>query len=328
MIRAIVVLACLLSTISLLAIDEKPPSYPSLDYDSAHTHEIKPHRDTIPLEGIRSGLNQLRLTLTVSPTGDVLAAEASGDGAIMKFWPQLEKEVRQWRFVPFQEDGKAVMAQVEEYLNLVPPERLPKLHAAPPTLGPDSKVAITLRRSGCLGSCSAYTVTASTEGIVFDGGFSVVAAGKHIDQVDPNKVRELARKFVDHDFYSMDDRYVAVVTDCPMYILSISIAGHEKEVMDYVGAWEGMPAVVTELEEDVDTFARSERWIEGRKGLVDALKAEKFDFATFEAQVMLKEVASRGDAATMSEFLKAGVPLAPLRSPSRRRPTWRSRSRM
>ena len=315
MVRSIVILTFLLSSVSLWAFDKQQPSYPSFEYDVAKIHEIKPHRRTIPHEGVRAGFNQLRLTLTVSPTGEVLDADANGDKEILKLWPKLKSEVLQWKFLPFTDNGKAITAQVEEYLNLVPPERHPKLHVTPPVLRADSQVAMTLSRSGCMGSCPAYTVTVSTEGIVFDGGFSVVAAGKHRDTASPTAVRELAKKFIDDDFYSMEEKYVAGVTDCPTYVLSISIDGHNKEVMDYVGEWEGMPGVIAELEEDVDTFARTERWIEGGKGLVEALKAEKYDFTTVSAQVILKEAATRGEVATMKELLQAGVPLRPLPAP-------------
>jgi len=102
------------------------------------------------------------------------------------------------------------------------------------------------------------------------------------------------------------------VTDCPTYILSIAIDGHRKEVVDYVGSWVGMPAVITELEDRVDTFARTQRWISGGDGLVEALQAEKFTFRTFEAQLMLKEAASRGRTETVRKLLKVGVPLEPL----------------
>ncbi len=66
---------------------------------------------------------------------------------------------------------------------------------------------------------------------------------------------------MDADFYSMDDDYRATVTDMPAYVLSIMIDGHTKKVMDYVGSWVGMPAVITELENDVDSLANTSRWI-------------------------------------------------------------------
>jgi ankyrin repeat protein len=312
MIRTIVAFTCLLSGVFLWASDEKRPSF---DYDAARTHEIKPHRRTIPLQGVRSGFNQLHLTLTVSSTGEVVDADANGDHEALKFWPQLEGEVRQWKFAPFEENGKAVAAQIEEYIDLVPPERPPKNHAVAPVLRPSSKVTITLQRSGCYGTCPSYTVTVSTNGIAFEGDGFVAASGKHTDRVDANKVRKLAKRFVVADFYSMDSGYTASVTDNPTYVLSIEIDGHAKKVTDYVGSWVGMPAIITELEDEVDRFARTDRWIDGSDGLVEALQAEKFNFKSFEAQVMLKEAASRGRTASLRGLLESGVPLVPLPAP-------------
>jgi ankyrin repeat protein len=113
----------------------------------------------------------------------------------------------------------------------------------------------------------------------------------------------------------MDAKYIANVTDCPTFILSIDIDGQKKEVVDYVGSWEGMPAVVTELEDDVDTLARTDRWVAGSHGLVEALRKEKYNFQTFDAQVMLKQAASRGMTTAVREFLEAGAPLEPLPAP-------------
>ena len=299
----------LLYSNSVWAQSKQQTGNPSFDYDVASTHEIKPHRRTFPVKGIRPGFNQLRLTLTVSPTGEVVNAEAGGVPEALKFWPQLQAEVRGWKFIPFEENEKAVTAEVEEYVDLVPPERLPKNHVAAPAIRPNSKVTISLQRSGCLGSCPSYSVTVSTVGILFEGGGYVVASGKHTDRADPDAVRSLARRFVAADFYSMDSVYCASVTDNPTYVLSISIDGHSKEVEDYVGSWEGMPAVVTDLEDQVNSFARTRRWIDGSDGLVQALRDERFNFQTFEAQVMLKEAASRGASPTVRDFLDAGVPL-------------------
>jgi hypothetical protein len=264
MIRA-VALALLLSGTFLGASDENRSSYPSYDYDVARAHEIKPHRRTIPMAGVRSGFNQLQLLLIVSPTGDVLDEHAGGNDEILKFWPQLKGEVSQWKFTPFEKHGKAVQAEVEEYIDLVPPERLPANHVAAPILRPDSKVTITLGRGGCYGTCPSYTVTVSTDGIVFEGREFVAARGRHTDTVDADEVRKLAKKFVAADFYSMDASYTASVTDNPGYMLSITIDGSSKEVDDYVGSWVGMPAIVTELENDVASLARTDRWIDHTK---------------------------------------------------------------
>jgi ankyrin repeat protein len=291
------------------------PEYPSYPYELARAHEIKPHRSSIPILGVDPGFNQLRLTLIVSPRGDVLRSEAGGERDVLKFWPRLQAEVNAWKFTPFEKDGQPVTAEIEEYIDLVPPERLPKKHVAAPLLKPNSRIEITLQRTGCYGSCPGYTVTVGTDGIVFEGRGFVVASGRHTDSIDAAAVRNLAKRFVDADFYSMDAEYRASVTDNPTYILSIDIDGHKKTVEDYVGAWEGMPAVITELEEQVDTVARSDRWIEGTDGLASALHGERFNFHTFEAQAMLREAATRGQVSTIRELLAADVPLDPLPAP-------------
>jgi hypothetical protein len=93
MIRTITALTCLLSSIFFQESGDRKSSNPSFEYDVARGHEIKPHRRTIPLKGVRPGFNQLRLALIVSPAGDVVSADASGDGKILEFWPQLKSEV-------------------------------------------------------------------------------------------------------------------------------------------------------------------------------------------------------------------------------------------
>ncbi len=263
MIRKAVVLALLLSSAFPRASGEKPAA-PSFDSDVARTHEIKPHRHTIPMVGVSHGFNQLHLTLTVSAAGEVMDAKADGSADLLKLWPKLKGEVHGWKFTPFEEKGKAVTAVVEEYINLVPPEQLPTAHLAAPELRPDSKVSISLKRSGCYGTCPVYTVTLSTtDGIEFFGRSYVAFKGEHTAKADADAVRKLAREFVAADFYSMDAEYIANVTDLPTCVLSISIDGHEKKVEDYAGTWVGMPAVIKDLEEEVDAFAGSQKWVKG-----------------------------------------------------------------
>ena len=299
---------------------QAPPTHPSFSYDIVRTHEIKPHRSTIPLQGVKSGFNQLALTVLVSPGGEVLDVKANGEPNVLKFWPQLEAEVDQWKFIPFEENGKPVTAEIEEYLNIIPPERLPTIHVPAPAIIPTSNVIISLSRSGCYGTCPSYSVDVTTKGIVFNGDSYVVASGRHTDSADPDAVRALAKKFVVADFYSMDDIYAASVTDNPTYTLALTIDGHTKSIRDYVGTEDGMPQVINDLEQDVDTLANSDRWIKGTDGLVAALQAEHFNFQTYDAQVILKSASSRGQVATVQQLLAAGVPLRPIPPPKSANP--------
>jgi ankyrin repeat protein len=258
--------------------------------------------------------------LIVSPDGKVMQASADSGTGAMKFWSDVKNEVMQWTFAPFEVNGKPTTAKVEEYLDLVPPERMPTRHVPGPLVHPNSNVTITLERTGCFGSCPSYTVRVSTSGIEFNGRGFVVAVGKHAAKVDPAAVRELAKKFIADDFYSMEPVYRAGVTDNPTYVLSIDVDGRQWQVEDYVGSWVGMPEVISDLEDDVDAFAQTKRWIAGADGLVDALKAEGFNFKSYEAQVILKEASSRGQTETVQELLDAGVPLKPTAPPKPRSP--------
>lgn len=292
------------------------PSLPSFDYDVAQTHEIQPHHRSIPHAGIReNGFSQLHLSLLVSADGNVVQASAVGDADGMKDWPDVRNEVMQWTFTPFETAGKATAANVEEYVDLVPLERMPKKHVPGPSLNQNSEILITLMRSGCYGSCPAYRVQVSTTGIEFDGRAYVAAAGMHRATIDPAIVRQLAKKFIADDFFSMDSAYTAGVTDCPTYVLAISVNGRMKSIQDYMGSWVGMPQVISELEDEVDRVAQTKKWIEGAEGLADALKAEGFNFKSYDAQVILKEAATRGQTETVQELLDAGVPLKPLPAP-------------
>ena len=260
--RTVAALACL--TLSVLYASPQTASTPvSIDFDQAYHHELKPHRHTIPVQDFRSGDDQIGLVLIVSSSGDVVSATANGDASTRSYWPTVKEEVLSWKFDPFLVDGKPVKAKVEEYVDLVPPERLPTKHVSPPVLRPDSKVAISLERSVCYGPCPAYSVTVTTTGVVFDGGSYVAVKGRQLSAVDPDAVRKLAARFIAADFYSMSERYAAEVTDNPTYSLSISIDGHKKKVVDYVGQQVGMPAVIRDLEGAVDELADTKRWIKG-----------------------------------------------------------------
>jgi hypothetical protein len=259
MLRTPILFALLLTTPALAA--QAPPA---IDADQAYAHELPPIRHTFPTQGLTHGDDQMRLTLTISPEGAVTAAEADPKSDDFKFWPQIKDEILRWKFTPFLIDGKPAPASVEEYIDLVPPERFPTTHVQPPALRPTSKVSITLERTMCYGRCPVYSVTLSTvSGITFNGYKVVAAEGKHAAAIDPAAIRTLAARFITADFYSMNHEYRANVTDNPTYTLSITIDSKKKEVSDYEGQSIGMPAVIKDLERSVDDLAQTQQWIKG-----------------------------------------------------------------
>ena len=227
----------------------------------------------------------------------------------MRYWPQVQEQVKRWKFAPFLVNGAATTAQVEEFVEIVPAEHLPVQHVQKPPLHADSKIVITLERSACLGDCPAYSVSLSAKEINFDGQSHVVAAGHHRAAITPDRVRNLAQKFLDADFYSMEDSYWFGISDYPSYSLSISIDGRKKQVLDYTGSAVGMPSVITDLQESVDQVAGTDRWIEGANGLVSALTAEGFNFKSYNAQVLLKRAALKQQDTTVHQLIESGVPL-------------------
>jgi hypothetical protein len=112
MIRATVAFAGFLSATFLSPPQDKQPPLPSFESEVVRTHEIRPHGRTIPIEGVTQGFNQLPVTLVASPNGDVIRAEAEDQKDALGGWPELEGEVRRWRFEPFETHGKAGIAEV------------------------------------------------------------------------------------------------------------------------------------------------------------------------------------------------------------------------
>jgi hypothetical protein len=250
----------ILFTITASQPPEAAGSSPSFSWFETFKHEKVPHQYEIRVAGV-TGFEILHMRLVISPDGSVINARPTGGRRAKQFWPKVQSEVLTWKFVPFEKRGRAVTARVEE--------RLPTTHVLPPDLKPDSKVTLKLSRGICLGTCPGYRVSVTTEGIEFEGFYYVSATGIHTATVTADAVRNLARRFIDADFYSMDNSYEAEVTDMPAYTLSLDIDGHIKVVKDYAGSWVGMPSVISQLERDVDVFAQTQQWI---KGAVNSLK--------------------------------------------------------
>lgn len=191
-------------------------SFRRVDVKLARRHALPPRRTTIPGPGAQLGREQIRVTLTVSPEGDVTAAKPDPTSTPAAFWPRVKDEVLRWRFRPFEIHGQPTAALVDEEINLRPPEQLPQEHLQPPGLRNGSSVSITLKRYACLGNCPVYAVTLHTNrGILFEGKLNVIVCGPKTAPIEPEKVRALARRFIHCDFYSMKNGYEIAATDLP-----------------------------------------------------------------------------------------------------------------
>ena len=128
----------------------------------------------------------------------------------------------------------------------------------PPRSGDFKDVTITLERTGCFGFCPTYKLVIYGDGrVVYDGKYFVKTKGIRNFQISQVKVKELVDEFYNIDYFSLQDKYDAPVTDLPTQTTSITIGGKTKKVVDYYGA----PKKLSELENKIDDITNSKSWI-------------------------------------------------------------------
>lgn|SRR5215813_2081540 len=123
--------------------------------------EVASHRLAIPALSIRlpqdcSQQWYVELQVIVGPDGSVTSA-VPYDGNVLYF-DAAARAVRNWSYEPFLREGKPVTATFTEYVKIVPPERRPAKHVAFPKIRDWNSLRITLQRSGCFGTCPAYSI--------------------------------------------------------------------------------------------------------------------------------------------------------------------------
>lgn len=190
-----------------------------------------------------------------------------------------------------------------------------------------SKLRITLQRSACFGACPDYIVVISGDGsVVFTTDYRAVdpAAGIHRDfsssagvivpgtyrtKITPEAVKALVDHFRDARFFNLKDEYRHGATDAPTYIVSIETGHGSKQIVDYIGRRAGMPAAVTELQDEIDRVAGTARWIDGTPDVIPVLKAKGFRFDSPIGLGLMTKAAERGDVETLERLHALGAPL-------------------
>ena len=252
-------------------------------------------------------LESVLVELTVDATGQVANAEALDSP---RFADRAVAIAKALRFRPFLRNGVPVDALLDEHIPVLPPEKLPTRHAAFPEVTDLSAVTFSLRRTDCLGSCPVYEVSIAGDGLVtYSGRAFIAVTGTHTDHIPIEKVRELLEAFRKADFYSLADEYSLRVTDGPTYIVGLQIGGHAKKVIDYMGTYAGMPAVVSDLEQQLDAISGDEKWLKGNSDTVASLRKEGFDFSSDAATLMLTRVAASGEEQAVLDLINAGAPI-------------------
>jgi ankyrin repeat protein len=248
----------------------------------------------------------VKLTLIVDADGNVVAATPQEGPA--DAYSQAVAEAKKWKYIPFEKEGRNVVAKITDYVRILPPEDLPRTHQEFPGTHSMAGVVMTLSRSGCYGTCPAYSLEIRGDGtLIYEGKSFVVVTGEHRGHLSEEQVEVLVGAFRKADYFSLKDEYRYMVTDCPTYTTSIQMDRVKKSVTDYVGEELGMPEAVTELEQTIDQVAGTIKWINGNGETVTALEKEGWDFKSEEAAKTMARAALKGSAEFVQDLLKEGV---------------------
>lgn len=216
--------------------------------------------------------------------------------------------VATWRYMPFVVDGAPAVAIVTESISEqeAPERRLPLPEV------PLDQVRIRLERTGCYGMCPAYCVDIHGDGrVVYKGNRHVDVLGTHSYRIPVASVAGLVRSLKEKDLWSLRPSYSASITDNPTYFLDIEMGGQKHRIEDYVGEMAGMPAAVTEFENEVDLAAQTDAWINLGMPAVDRLVAEGFRFDSEPGtQLLARAIANENahDNAAILRVMSLRVP--------------------
>jgi len=298
----------LLPPFVLLTIAVAQCATPPVDVSSEEErHHLISAVPIIRSDASRGPLESVHIQFVVAASGEVLRAEALVSS---RFADQALTIVKALRFRPFVRNGVAVEVEADEYVQILPPEKVRANHVPFPEVDDLSSVEFSLKRTACFGSCPSYEMRITGDGVVTYSGHGWVAVeGKHTDRISAEAVDSLLEAFRKADFYSLDDRYALTASDAPTFIVGLKIGSAAKTVTDYLGEQVGMPQAISALENDLDATAEIAKWLRGDSKTVSSLRKEGFDFKSDAAGLMLTRVAATGDENAVRDLIDAGAPV-------------------
>ena len=146
---------------------------------------------------------------------------------------------------------------------------------APPRAGADASpdgAVIRLERTACLGTCPVYTVEVHGDGeVIYEGTAFVGVKGRETKRISAKDARALFTLAEDGAFFQMADRYELFITDNPSAVVTVTMGGRTKAVVDYPPChrWSGpggaragpnSPAALCAIETRLDEMTGSAEW--------------------------------------------------------------------
>jgi ankyrin repeat protein len=289
------------------ALQQAPVSFSDQE---ALSHRILPAREihTKRTSVGRSSFEQVTLNVVVTPSGRVESAKAINGPK--EFYAEAELIEKEHVFKPFEKNGVAVRASVEDYVWILPPVQWAAKKVPFPEIKNWNSLRITLERTTCFGTCPAYSVEIRGDGsVTFDGRSFALISGVHHEKIPSSTVVSVVNKFQRADYFSLKDKYATNATDSPTFTTSIEFDGNKKQVIDYIGLQSGMPEIVEALEDSVDEAAGTQKWLKGTSDTWPSLLAENWNFKadTKENSELFASVLAHGSSDLIQKFVSAGI---------------------
>ena len=120
---------------------------------------------------------------------------------------------------------------------------------------------ISLERSGSWGMRSGYKVVLRKDGTAeYTGDVAAARRGKYHGKISGKQFEQLAKIIVGNDYFSLEDKYRATVTDTDTVITSVAYKGGRKVVEDF---GRGGGERLTTTEQAIDAAAEQITWVIG-----------------------------------------------------------------
>ena len=276
-------------------------------FREAETHRPKPA--PIPSANYNIMQNAVTVLLHVDATGRVFEVQPGDDDTTTAELNAVRSTALTTRYTPFLQHNQPTGAWVQEAFYLTPKPNLPLIPVPFPYIPNPAAVNISLTRTACLGTCPAYSLEITGDGLVtYRGDYFVSIPGTHTAHIPPATVQSLVDRFRADSFFSFRDKYIENVTDGSTFTLSFSSGDNRtKTITDYGGLGVGMPSVVRELEDAVDTAADSARWITASPQTLAAMRDANILPDTPAASLILRRAVVAGDVTTVRTLLALHV---------------------
>ena len=146
----------------------------------------------------------------------------------------------------------------------------------------ESKLILTMERTGCLGRCPVYTLNIQSNGkLVFNGLRNTETHGKTEINLSKEKTNQIINEINKAKFFNLKDSYdrysgncPSMVTDHPTVTISIELNERKKTIVHYLGCRERsrnndpftlgkvFPQSLFNLEDKIDEIIETKRWVE------------------------------------------------------------------